>query len=253
MTIAAGFRSIFIAAFLPVAAMQAFAYDGSPAILFGLPSMTPLRAVEVDFAHRFNGDVREEPWSNFFGLRQGANVELSTRAGLLEGLEVTGSGVLKNKEYDVGAGYGARFGTIPLGLHLRVHYNTYDRAPFGPTPQRVHQALAMAGFEVLDLCDYLSLLANVGFASYDSRLGLGLGVLVTPWEFLGAFAEVSPPLGDEKHALWHAGIKSSTYGHQFLLFIGNGTSISLRPFLFHTKEEVYPLTLGFAIRRLFQW
>lgn len=97
--------------------------------------------------------------------------------------------------------------------------------------------------------DIFNAALNLQYDIYYSRFntGLGLSFAVIP-DTLSIVAEAAvSPVGNVSW-MWDAGVLIKTAGHQFLLYVGNGTDMKMRNTL-AGENDPGDLTFGFTLRR----
>ena len=238
---------------LAAGATHAWAYE--PSLLnMTVPSRLAPGDLDVLFEHRFYGSALDAPLENLFGLAIGANVGLGARYAILPGLLAKVTYTTGGQELDLGAAYGYRFPSLPLGLQVDVEL--VSAQGLGGRGYGVFASLAAQGGPVFDI---LTLDAVVGYDSYLNHLGAGVAARVDLTPSVALIGEFYPhfSLGGELHpeelgasSVYSAGVLLTIGGHQFSLMAGNSFGLGERR-LMAGAFGFGAMYLGFNIQRLF--
>jgi hypothetical protein len=233
----------------------------SPAWAFepGLLNMTvpsALQPGDLDllFAHRFCGSVLESPLQNLFGLAIGANVGFGARWMILPGLQARALYTTGGQELSVGAGYGYRFPSLPVGLQLDAELVS----PQGATG-RGYGVFTSISAQAGPVVTILHVTLEAAYDSYLNHLGAGIGARADLSPSVAIIGELYPffTLGGEQHpeemgstSAFAAGVMLTIGGHQFSLMSGNSFALGERR-LMAGAPAFGGIYLGFNIERLF--
>lgn len=210
---------------------------------------------EINLAHRFYGKLKDQPLDTFFGMDNGANVQVSARACVWKSLELKAGYTRNNKQYDLGIGYKLSPVDFPVLAQLDLKYFSFMQPGIS---SRRDNILYLASLQAQPWKDRLALTLNTGFDGYYERPVNGIGLLVNITENLSLIGEyypvldrnsaperVKPYLG--KHDAYCMAIKADTYGHHFIFSLGN--SKGMDPRIQSLGADTRDLHLGFNIQR----
>jgi hypothetical protein len=210
--------------------------------------------LDVLFEHRFYGSALDAPLESLFGLAIGANVGFGARYMILAGLQAQATYTTGGQELDIGAGYGIRIPSLPVGLQVDAEIVSPQGAA-GRGYGVFTDLAAQAG----PLFDILTLDAIGGYDSYLNHLGAGLAARLDLSPSVALIGEFYPffRLGGELHpeelgvsSVYSAGVLLTIGGHQFSLMAGNSFALGERR-LMAGAYGFGALYLGFNIQRLF--
>jgi hypothetical protein len=219
-----------------------------------VPSVLDKTDLVVGVQHRFYGEITDEPLNTFFGTDEGANVGLGLRYAILPRAEVNASYTRVQKEYTLGASYAHYIPQILMNVQVGIHY--FDHESFD-SDERTRNFFYGLALQTEPLARIITPVVNVGYDGDNERIGLGLGIgigfnlEIGPVERAHLLAEYYPVInrdvvnGPENY--FAAGIKLDTYGHHFILLVGNGSAIGPRRLMLGT--ETNDLYLGLTIHR----
>ncbi|MDM7925191.1 MAG: DUF5777 family beta-barrel protein [bacterium] len=208
--------------------------------------------------HRFYGAVDDQPLDSFFGLSEGATVDLGFRISPLKKLEIRLHHTFLNNEYRVGAGY-SFFPLIPgCRAQAGVDWVSFKSGRFVEGYWREDRESVWFGRVELQAPTVARLtpVANAGFDSDSRKTGFGIGLdcaVSGSVSLIGEFfprADRSTWEGERSENCFAAGLQFRTYGHHFLFQIGNSTDIGLRRMMRGAPNR--DLKFGFGIKRLFE-
>ncbi|MBD3344396.1 MAG: hypothetical protein GF401_04960 [Chitinivibrionales bacterium] len=228
------------------------AYERS---FFTIPHVTtlrPLKDLEFSIGHVFQGDLRDKPIRNIFGLRQGALVNLKLRWVPYKTAAVITEVLTREREYLVGATYTFLFSSLSTSVTPSAHYATFADDPFeiSGDEQRKHLMIVSLTAQQSLLAHHLDLGIHATWNSNRNMLGGGCALFYQPIRFLRLTAEIYPGFHHDliDNATLLGGAYLITHGHQFHFFISNNTDLSLRklPFLSGGDDGLY---IGFIIKR----
>ncbi len=206
--------------------------------------------------HRFYGKVTEDPFNTFFGLDLGANVGIGIRYAILPRFEINGAHNRYQNEYLVGASYAVAIPQIFLAAQADIQYFDYQLPTMDERRRNFYYGFALQSMPILEK---ISPTLNIGYDGYNERLGLGFGLdaefdlSVGPLQKAGIIGEYFPVIDQdttvtEANSYFSVGFKLKTYGHYFVLLVGNGSELSTRRVMLGTSSN--DLHFGFYIQRL---
>ncbi|MDD4310709.1 MAG: DUF5777 family beta-barrel protein [Candidatus Cloacimonetes bacterium] len=233
-----------------------YGYQNSTFSLF-TPTSLNANEGEIHLAHRFYGDVSNEPLDTFFGMNEGANVNIATRYNIIYGIEAKAGYTRASKQYDIGTSYKLSPAEFPLQAQIDLQYFS-----FVPTVlnERRDNFLYVLSAQSKPLYGVASIAMNAGFDGYYERLinGYGLqlklsdrisvlGEYYPVWDRKSAAEQVKQYLG--KNDAYSFGVKLNTYGHHFMFCLSNGWEFSPARQSMGTSSQ--NLHFGFNIQRQF--
>jgi len=239
--------------FLIVTCGTAFAAEDT---MLNLNSPSALEQGQAFFGirHRFYGEVDEEPVDTFFGMDSGANVGLTLRYALRPGVEVKASRFKNQKEYTLGAAY-AR--SLPHAeVQFDLEFFSYEKTGIDDRRQNLFYCLSVES----ESYRYFKGVINAAYDGYNEISGLGLGIRgdydveFGDVERIGLIVEYYPVIDEQDGATgtedsFACGLTFQTYGHHFMLILGNSQSIGTRNSMLGTDTN--DLHFGFNIHRFF--
>jgi hypothetical protein len=214
--------------------------------MLNLSVPTGLEKGQAEFfvQHRFYGKIAEEPLDTFFGMDMGANVRIGLRVALREEFELSVSHIRFQKEYIVGLSYAY---VVPDRLRSQAEVRFFSFEPGIQERKRgLFYQLALQSTPVLKR---ITPVVNLGYNSYEESAGIGFGIDVGLLEHLSLIGEYFPVLGGEGEVDCFAfGLGLRTYGHRFMVLLGNSSEIGTRRLMLGTNAR--DLYFGFNIQRL---
>jgi hypothetical protein len=220
-----------------------------------VPSNLERGQMEFKVQHRFFGPVDEDPFDTFFGMDGGANVGLTLRGPVWRKLEVSSSYVMDFSKWLVDLSYTVVLPDSLLRAKAEVELFSFEQSPVSG---RETALFYQAALQTAPLPGGISPVLNVGYDAHTGRGGLGFGARVNVLENLSLQGEYYPiisrddddpdsPLGPENAFAF--GLELQTYGHHFVLMVGNSTDIGARCRMLGAYSN--DLRFGFNIQRLF--
>jgi hypothetical protein len=204
--------------------------------------------------HRFYGDVTDDPLGNHLGIDYGANVGLRTRYLVWNKLEFKGGYTVGHKEYTLGGSYAVEIDSIYLRSQIDIEYFDYTDFIAGEDVRGFFYLLSLQSDPFPNI---LSLVVNLGYDAENSKMGMGFGADIGfNFDFnyiqrIHLIAEYYPLLEEENLMNSFAfGIKAETFGHLFMLLIGNNTEIGSRRAMLGAPSNT--LHFGFNIYRFIE-
>ncbi len=208
--------------------------------------------------HRFNGEIDDKPLDSFFGLAEGATVDLGFRSSPLNRVEFRLHHTFLNSEYRLGAGY-SFFPLIP-GCRAQAGFDWVSFKSGRFVEGRWKEDREAVWFGRVDLqgptVARLTPVVNAGFDSDNRKTGFGFGLDCAVTRNISLIGEFFPRAdrgsweGYRSYDCFTAGVQFKTYGHHFLFQIGNSTDIGLRRMMRGAPNQ--DLKFGFGIKRLFE-
>jgi len=233
-----------------------FAFEPS-ALNLKVPSHLDKNSLVFDVKHRAYGVLTEDPFDNFFGLDQGANISVGMRYALLPRFEVNASYSTGWQEYVVGLSYAHHFPQVYLKGQVDVQYFDFEQA--GERNSNFCYGLALQSYA---LGGVLTPTLNVAYDGFNEKFGMGFGLDAGfDWEFgpvkhVSLIGEYYPVLQAEELITYEenyfaAGLRVDTYGHHFMFQVSNGWEIGPRRLMLGTpNNDIY---LGFNIHRILEF
>ncbi len=243
----------------------AFAFGYTEACLPNVkaPSNLEQGQLEASIQHRFSGRL-DTAGTTFFGLATPAWVDFNLRYMLLRKLELYTGFYTTNKEVEVGGGYNLLIPAAYLRFQLEATYYNFSAYDTAFVEHRDNAGYFGLDAQTEPLFKCISPTVNAGYDLFKKRWGLGLGVSVTLVEGFDLLGEYFPIIDKDKDStsvatinVFSFGIKFTTAGHHFLLFVQNSpyidniASIGSRHCMFGTENN--NLHFGFAIHRMFDF
>jgi hypothetical protein len=208
---------------------------------------TELEEGQTEFVvqHRFYGKIAEEPLDTFLGMAMGANVRIGLRGVLREKVEFKVSHIRLQKEYVVGLSYAY---VVRDRLRSQVEIRFFSFKPGIQERKRgLFYQLALQSDPILER---ITPVANLGYDSYEGSAGIGFGIDVGLLEHLSLIGEYFPVLdGNGETDCFAFGLGLRTYGHRFMVLLGNSSKIGTQRLMLGTNAR--DLYFGFNIQRLF--
>lgn len=214
--------------------------------MLNLSVPTDLEEGQAEFVvqHRFYGKIAEEPLDTFFGMDMGANVRIGLRVALREKLELIVSHIRIQKEYIVGLSYAY---VVPDRLRSQAEVRFFSFK--SGIQERKRGLFYQLALQSTPLLKRITPVANLGYDSYEGSAGIGFGLDVGLLEHLSLIGETFPVLeGEGEVDCFALGLALRTYGHRFMVLLGNSSEIGMRRFMRGTNAG--DLYFGFNIQRL---
>lgn len=249
-------RNIYLIVLIIFMTQRIFAFEPD---MLNLQVPSRLEKTEFVFAiqHRFYGEITEDPLNTFFGLDAGANVGLGVRYAVLPHVEVHASYTRFQKEYVVGARYAYHVSQIFTTMQIDIHYFDHESHISDERARNFFYCLALQSEPSANI---IIPVVNIGYDGYNERFGLGFGMgfgfdlEIGPIERVHIIGEYYPVISRDEEIngpenYFAAGLKFETYGHHFILLIGNGSQIGTRRLMLgaESNDDFY---FGFNIHRI---
>jgi hypothetical protein len=245
-----------IVVFVLFCAQSLFSFEPS-ALNLEVPSNLERNSVVFELQHRFYGDLTDDPLENFFGLDVGANVNLGLRYALVDRLELYAGYTRLAKEYRLAASYAHHCPRLYTRAQIDVEYFSFKIAD--ERNQNFYVGLALQNEPVFNA---VIATVNLGYDGYNEKLGLGFGLDVGfDWEFgpiehISLIGEYYPVLQAEEPITrpensFATGIRIDTYGHHFVLLVGNNWEIGNRNLMLGAPTN--DIRFGLNVHRLFNF
>jgi hypothetical protein len=191
---------------------------------------------EISLKHRFLGDISRKPLDDFFGMDEGANVNLGIRYQLLQNFEVKLEYCRLKTEYLSGLAYLFKHENIPLSAQIDVAYFHF-KEPMLNGDVRAN-FLYNLSLQTDPLWEKFILTTNSGYDGYYQRFVSGLGLLYQVNKKISFITEYYPVqdknTSDEKLLRYLGkksatafGMKYDTYGHHFKFMISNNENFNV--------------------------
>ncbi len=211
--------------------------------------------LELAVQHRFIGEAFNDPFDSFLGADLGANVQLGLRYFMPYGLEAGLSHQKASGEYALGAAWNTQLTDMPVGFRLGLGGFSYEKPIADDPGNRETGFLGTAAAQVGLFDGLAAVTVDAGYDSDAGRLCTGFGLEGAVTERLSLQAEYYPATdGDDEHPAldndcWTAGLRVSTWGHQFGIVLTNSAGIGLRALSGGVYEVDDVVRLGFSVRR----
>ncbi|MBM4399123.1 MAG: hypothetical protein FJ041_02180 [Candidatus Cloacimonetes bacterium] len=256
-------KSFLTALLLALLIVTSFAYQNS---LLSLISPTELgdRDAEVSIAHRFKGKVDDKPLDTFFGMNdKGANVGLFYRQAILYNAELKLGYITNNREYLADASWRFTPADFPVQAQVDIEYFSFEELDLLTNKlNRKKNFLTLLAIQNKPLLERIYLNANVGYELEKKRTVAGFGIGIKTLDKLTVIGEFYPDsykttaLRDTENFQrtedsFAIGIKADTYGHHFMLVLGNNDALTLRKNTYGSADKNWKL--GFNIQRYFDF
>lgn len=214
--------------------------------MLNLAVPTGLEQGQAEFIvqHRFYGKITEEPLDTFFGMDMGANVRIGLRVALREKFEFKVSHIRFQKEYIVGLSYAY---VVPDRLRSQAEVQFFSFKP--GIEERKRGLFTQLTLQSTPVLKRVTPVVNFGYDSYERSAGMGFGLDVGLLEHLSLVGEYFPVLdGDGEVDCFAFGLGLRTYGHRFVVLLGNSSEIGTGRLMRGTNAR--DLYFGFNIQRL---
>ncbi|KPK62281.1 hypothetical protein AMJ83_11280 [candidate division WOR_3 bacterium SM23_42] len=249
-------KKILLTLLLVTCTQLLLAFEPS-ALNLKVPSDLERSSMVFEIQHRFYGDLTEDPLENFFGLDVGANVNLGIRYAILDRLELYAAYTRFEKEYRVAASYAYHFPQIYVRTQINLEYFSFKVGQ-----ERQQNFFYGLGLQSEPIFDAVTATVNSGYDGYNEKFGLGFGIdLGFDWEFgpiehVALLGEYYPVLQSEEPITgpensFAGGVRVDTYGHHFMILIGNNTHIGARRLMLGAASN--DIRLGLTVQRLLQF
>ena len=230
-----------------------FSYETSMLNL-RVPSNLEQGQMEFHLQHRFFGPVDEDPLDTFFGMDAGANIALMLRGPAWQRFEVRGGYIRDLSEWLLGLSRAWVFPEALLRTQMDIGFFSFEESDITGRKANLFYQVA---FQTEPLFGRVVPTLNAGYDGYNERGGLGFGARVNVLETVSIQGEYYPvisrddadpdsPLGPENAFAF--GVEIQTYGHHFVLMVGNSWDIGTRRLMLGAYSR--DLYFGFNIQRL---
>jgi hypothetical protein len=239
-----------------------FAYEEKCMPNLVVPTVLESKSLEVGIVHRFLRNPTATFPDNFINM---ANVKLTARYIVLPKLEVgtgyisSSSSVISSKEYFFNTGYSYFIPQFYLRTQAMLQFYREESAAFPPVWSS--NMLYQLNLQGDTLWGKLSPVINLAYDTKQQKVGLGTGVSLSVADNIELMAEYYPNIGKRDSTrlggvatgptvnCYAFGVKYTTFGHHFILSVGNSTDLGIRNLMRGTaNNNIY---FGFTIQRLF--
>ena len=250
-------RKVFLVAAVLMLGIAGLAADPWSAIGLTTPSGLDDLQGQIGFGHRFYGVVNHDVMETFFGTSWGANAQVGYRQHLVSGSEIKLGYTSAFKQYEIGAAWKFTPQEFPVTAQIDATYSSFK--PLGFMDRETDIGVLVSA-QSEPFFDRLVLTANAGYNSYYERVAAGVGVNLKLTDTVSILGEYYPLLDDENssdnvyavsdHSAFSAGLKLETWGHSFVLCVGNAYAFDpVQNSLGAVSKG--KLHLGFNIKRRF--
>jgi len=251
------FRRLFF--LVALISWPVFSYDDRSLTDFDAGFDLPPNSLEASFTHRFYGPLDTDGLKTVFGLGSGANARIKELYISSFGLLVDANFTTDARELSFGAGYAVIPKTFLVNLlaYAQLSSDQYWDTTINDLSRKGDLYLQMVAQTKPFLFKRLLLTVALGYDLNENKPGLATGFEVVIRDNVGIIGELAPVtikkvdninFGNPSYSI---GARVSTFGHQFIFFVGNATGIGPRKFLYGSGD--YHLRLGFEIKRLFNF
>jgi Membrane bound beta barrel domain (DUF5777) len=223
-------------------------------------SLSPQNLV-VSVQHRFYGRI-DDGGKNFFGFATPVAPSFGLRYDIWKTLEANSSFYAADKEIDLGASYAFLYPSEYFKAQVEGEYYNFSAFDANFREIRRQAGCFLFGIETYPIIRSISPAVDLGYDFDKRKWGLGLGLNLTLLEGFDVFGEYFPLLYKNTDStatatknVFSFGMKFSTAGHHFLLFLQNSVdnpsigTIGARHVMFGSDNK--NLHFGFEIERLF--
>jgi len=220
-----------------------------------VPSNLGKAQMEFFLHHRFHGAVDEDPLDTFFGVSSGANVGFGLRGPVWRELEVRGGYITDFSEWLLSLSYTWVFPEALLRTQLDLEFFSFKEFD---DADRENNLFYEVDLETEPLFERLVLALDIGYDGLSKRGGLGFGAKVDVLRSVSILGEYFPVIGRDDEVedsllgqenAFAFGVEFRTWGHQFMLLVGNSAEIGTRRLMLGTHSN--DVSLGFNLQRLF--
>jgi hypothetical protein len=256
---------------LSLCACLAFFSSGSAYEEWGLPDLdapTLIRpfAIEGRVQHQFLGRIDgSDKFDRFFGISDGADACFTLRSTVWSTAQayVSYNNVQlfnqSRNEFVIGASYAVDLPWIFLHLQPDAQFFSYSSYRTFPE-ERFNNFFIQCAFRNDPIFGRVVALVDPGYDFDRKAFGLGLGLDVKVTNVVDVYGEYFPALNKSGDTLYAGrsienpfsmGVKFTTAGHQFFLFLSNATEVGARHLMMGTLDN--NLRFGFMLKRLFSF
>jgi hypothetical protein len=216
---------------------------------------------EASVQHRFYGRI-DDGGRSFFGFANSVSPSFGLRYDVWKTLEATTAFYAADKEVEVGASYAYLNPSLYFKLQVEGVYYEFSAFDADNKEFRKHAGCVLFALQSYPIIQSISPTVNAGYDFDKQKWGLGLGLNAILVEGLDVFGEYFPLLEKNKDStalatrnVFSFGLKISTAGHHFLLFLQNSVNnptigtIGSRHVMFGSDNN--NLHFGFEIQRMF--
>jgi hypothetical protein len=207
-------------------------------------------SLELILNHRFLGDAFEDPFEDFFGMDQGANVSVGLRYFVMDEIDFSFSHTRVLKEYTAGAGWSRSLGGPGLEAYLFAGYTSVEPVA---NEDREDGFVSIVTVTAGPVAGKFTPVASYGYDGQLDRSGPGFGLDIWVSDKFSLTGEYFPVLdreeGDGDKDAFSFGARYSTWGHQFSLGFSNSQGVGILDQL--TGVATDDMTVAFTVKRLF--
>jgi hypothetical protein len=209
-------------------------------------------SIELRLNHRFYGAaLKDEPLESFFGMDNGANVAVDLGWHPVSGLEVRAGHVRSQREYSLGGYWSARVDAFQAAFSLG-----YASVKPSANQDREGGLTLLGAFSMPFANDRVIPVVNYGYDGRTERHGPGMGLSVGLTDRTAIIGEFFPVVDRDDtdptilpEDVFGFGVRYTTWGHQFVVCLGNSAGTGLRGQL--NGASTNDLSVGFTVKRMF--
>ena len=194
--------------------------------------------------HRFYGPVEGDIVDNYFGIDDGANIDLSLGYIPMDKTQIDIHRVRNEKEYVVNVArtfYNGKRWKVALG----ASYFNYKPILASSRSQGLMPYAVVQTPKLWDTQPYI----NLAYDGYFQSVGAGLGLDISVKDDLSVILEAYTSNQKRgKYAATLIGLRYKTFGHQFTVMLENTPEIGLRRLMTGSTNNSY--SLGFSVNRV---
>jgi hypothetical protein len=260
----------FLVGVLVAAVSPIFAYDQWSLPNLAAPTVIAAPALEADFQHQFWGRAGGTVGTNnalqrLFGLADGADVAIGVRSVVWRTAQVyvsyDNTQLFNASHYEYAAGAAYAVAVPRLFLHMQGDGQVFSYSSLLSYPEKRRTGcFVQASLQNDPILGRARFLLDGGYDFDRKKFGLGLGLDVMVYGDFAVYGEVFPVVDKANRDLFNAdklttpysiGVKMTTPGHQFFIFIGNAEENGARHLMQGTADKY--LRFGFSIKRLWSF
>jgi hypothetical protein len=255
------FPYILVVMSLEVAAYEDWSLPNLP-----VPTTVKPFGLEIQLQHQFLGRMDgNENLNRFYGIGDGADPNIMLKATVWSTAQVYAIydyiQVLNRSHNEIALGTSYSQPIPFLFLRCKAEAEYYSYASYLVFPeQRKNNFFVLGSLQNDPLWNRIVGIADVGYGFEQKALGLGFGLDVKVVESFDVFGEYFPVIDRSYYASsvtnsvqnpFAVGVRFTTYGHQFMLYVSNASETGARRLMFGAPDN--GPKFGFEIKRLFSF
>lgn len=246
-------RRVLLIFMVMILSVCVYSYERS-GINFQNPSVIDGGGFTYTIKHRFMGNFTNDVIDTFFFINTGVSMYLEVSYFPITGLKVNFGYENAFSGYHLGISYGQVFPFVKLSGSLEYLYTKENIANnYG----RYHDFFGVISLQTDPIFDVIDIGLNIGYDYLYNSVGIGVFTTIGYFKLPNGYkislvGEYYPTIsklnGDFDNFVF--GIKLDTYGHHFIISVGNTYFSTTRSSMFGMSDNY--LRLGFRIDRLMQ-